>query len=291
MIRTEQLYYLVKIAEYNSITMAARELFMTKSAISTAINNLEKECGFAILERSYRGIEFTKKGKLVLEYAKVVLQTFKEIEKLRLLPDLENELANPKTNLYINSRLMNVLQGRIIEWGTELFQYYKIIEVDDLFEQLETFEKEDVAIELADDTIIGRLIKEGWWVKVLYESQLFPVSKKNTRLIESNKTKLEISEIYNLPKVLLNQHKHVRRKYGLDNNVVLRSQNASLCNDAILNDYGIGFVADFSNTIAMEKRKLFKVYEPIDDLKINIILLMKDEEHMEKVYLIERILQ
>ena len=289
MIRTEQLYYLVQVSQYNSITTVAKELYMTKSAISTAIKNLETECGFAILERSYRGVKFTKKGEIVLEYAKEVLQTLKEIEKLKLLPDVDSLSEASKVKLFVDSRLMVLLQKRIIEYGRELFSYYNIIEIENILDKLELVDDMTVAITIVDDTIINNLQEDGWGVKVLYKSCLYPVSKKNTKLISRNKTKLDLFEIRALPKILFMPQTYLLHE-ELTENVLLKSQNNNLCIDAILNDYGIGFMTDFSNTISVEKRKLLKTYEPLNETMLSIILLMKNTEAMDRMRLIEYVL-
>ena len=79
MIKTEQLYYLTQIAKYNSLTATAKELYVNKSTLSTAIAQLEKECGFEILEKTYRGVTFTPQGKLLLEQAEQILELMNEI--------------------------------------------------------------------------------------------------------------------------------------------------------------------------------------------------------------------
>ena len=52
MIRLESLLYLQEIAKYKSINKAADKLFLSKSALSTAIKNLENEFGVPLLNRT-----------------------------------------------------------------------------------------------------------------------------------------------------------------------------------------------------------------------------------------------
>lgn len=79
MIKTEQLYYLTQVAKYNSINKAAEKLYMTNAALSTAMKQLEKECGYDILERTYRGVKLTEKGKAVVKLAEQILALQDEI--------------------------------------------------------------------------------------------------------------------------------------------------------------------------------------------------------------------
>ena len=63
----QQLQYLIAIAESNSINQAAQSLFVSQSSISKAVKQLEEELGFALLDRSYRGISFTPAAQSVLK--------------------------------------------------------------------------------------------------------------------------------------------------------------------------------------------------------------------------------
>lgn len=58
----QQLQYLVAIAQCNSISQAAKRLFVSQSNISKAVKHLERELGFSILERKPRGVSFTSRG-------------------------------------------------------------------------------------------------------------------------------------------------------------------------------------------------------------------------------------
>ncbi len=58
----QQLRYLVAIAQYHSISRAAQSLFVSQSNISKAIQSLEQELGFRLLERTSRGAVFTAPG-------------------------------------------------------------------------------------------------------------------------------------------------------------------------------------------------------------------------------------
>ena len=79
MLKLEQLYYLTKVAKYNSINKAAEELYITKAAVSAAMKELEKHCGYPILERTYRGVRLTKNGEKVVKLAEQILTLCEEI--------------------------------------------------------------------------------------------------------------------------------------------------------------------------------------------------------------------
>lgn len=62
------LKYIVEIAETGSINQAASNLFISQSALSTAVKNLEKEMGQKIFIRSSHGITPTPFGKSFINY-------------------------------------------------------------------------------------------------------------------------------------------------------------------------------------------------------------------------------
>lgn len=68
------------IARTGSFTGAARQLYLTQSAVSHAIRELEEAAGTALFERQTRGVKLTGCGRGLLERAGPLLQSFGELE-------------------------------------------------------------------------------------------------------------------------------------------------------------------------------------------------------------------
>ena len=68
------------IAHSGSFTSAARQLYLTQSAVSHAIRELEESAGTPLFERQTRGVKLTGCGRRLLERAKPLLQAFGELE-------------------------------------------------------------------------------------------------------------------------------------------------------------------------------------------------------------------
>ena len=83
-------YSLLKAAETNSITKAALSLSLTQPAVSQHIQQLEKELGVHIFERTNNGLLVTREGEIVLRYAKRILA---------LEENLRNEILDSRQNL------------------------------------------------------------------------------------------------------------------------------------------------------------------------------------------------
>ena len=65
----KQIEYFIKTCEKGNITLAAEELYASRSAVSKAIHELEEEFGVRLLERSKSGVVPTREGEQVLRQA------------------------------------------------------------------------------------------------------------------------------------------------------------------------------------------------------------------------------
>lgn len=70
----QQFRYIVEIAKHNSISKAASALYVTQPSISKAVHEMENELGITILDRTNKGVVFTKDGMELLFYAKMLLE-------------------------------------------------------------------------------------------------------------------------------------------------------------------------------------------------------------------------
>ena len=80
--KIEQLEQAVKIAELNSISLAAEELFISQPNLSLSIRKLEQELGYPIFLRTNKGVNTTPLGQNFIDSAKIILMQFHELQKL-----------------------------------------------------------------------------------------------------------------------------------------------------------------------------------------------------------------
>jgi DNA-binding transcriptional LysR family regulator len=78
----DQLKAFHKVAVAGSFTKAARELFLTQSAVSQQIRALEDEIGGRLFDRSGKRIRLTGEGEVLLTYAERLFDLHEEIETL-----------------------------------------------------------------------------------------------------------------------------------------------------------------------------------------------------------------
>ena len=70
----QQFRYIVEISKHNSISKAASALYVTQPSISKAVREMENNLGITILDRTNKGVVFTKEGMELLFYAKMLLE-------------------------------------------------------------------------------------------------------------------------------------------------------------------------------------------------------------------------
>ena len=71
-----------RIVQYGSLTGAAQNSNLSRSAVSKQLTTLEKKLGVRLLQRSTRNIKLTEAGKLILNEATRILEAFETIEIL-----------------------------------------------------------------------------------------------------------------------------------------------------------------------------------------------------------------
>ena len=89
--KIEQLEQVVKVAETNSISLAAENMFISQPNLSLSISKLEKELGFQIFTRTNKGVETTPLGQSFVDSAKIILLQFKELKKMGTNSSLERQ--------------------------------------------------------------------------------------------------------------------------------------------------------------------------------------------------------
>lgn len=73
------------VVEYGQVTKAAQKLFLTQSAVSLALNEMENQLGGALFDRTGRRLELNDRGRYLLPMSHEI------IDKLEDLNDLMNE--------------------------------------------------------------------------------------------------------------------------------------------------------------------------------------------------------
>lgn len=77
--RLEQLHQLIEIEKQQSVSKAAKALYMSQPALSGTLNSLENEIGVRLFERTPNGVVPTPEGKDILELARQIVDCSNQI--------------------------------------------------------------------------------------------------------------------------------------------------------------------------------------------------------------------
>ena len=112
--RTEHLEYFLKLAQTNSITQAAKELYTTHQNVSKIIRQLEEDLGTTLFLRNQKGVALTPTGQLLLPVAQRTFTDFSQLRKditaLEKRPHLTGALQIFSSDTVSYSMLSNVIQ-------------------------------------------------------------------------------------------------------------------------------------------------------------------------------------
>ncbi len=90
----KQIEAFVKIANNNSFSLTAQEMYLTQPTISSAIKSLEDELGMTLFIRNPKGVELTEDGKQIYLYAKQMYESSKAILKISRTGSEKSSVSN-----------------------------------------------------------------------------------------------------------------------------------------------------------------------------------------------------
>ena len=79
--KIEQLKHFVEAVDCKSLSAAAKKLFISQSALSQSVSNLEQDLGVKLLFRSNRGITPTTLGRVIYDDSRQLLETVNGLEE------------------------------------------------------------------------------------------------------------------------------------------------------------------------------------------------------------------
>lgn len=75
----QQLQYILEVQRTGSVSLAAKNLFVSQSGISSCISSMEAELGFALFKRTRHGMVPTARGMHALEHAAKICASYEEM--------------------------------------------------------------------------------------------------------------------------------------------------------------------------------------------------------------------
>lgn len=291
MIRLEALLYLREVAKTKSINKAADSLYVSKSALSTAIKNLENEFGVSLLNRSVHGVTLTQAGENVVEHAGHI---FNIIENMK--SDCQRYAGRrQKLNFFMrhdfsSSLFPTILLGLKKNFPNAYISSYGV-DFKDIFVNVQEG-KDNIGIFLDYSSIdyTQLVAKEyaGCIFKQIGSYDLCVVSAKYSKYVPLNVTSLTTKEIKDVPQIKL------QVKWGEENggipveagedeeyNYVLSTDNNTVFYQAILNDFGVGQMLRLNIPFGTADRKQLRFIPLKDGVKMDLWLVLNEYCPME----------
>jgi DNA-binding transcriptional LysR family regulator len=258
----KELKYIITIAEEQSITNAAKKLFLSQSTLSHSLNKIEEDIGTLLFDRSTIPLKLTNAGEVVMETGQKLLALNQELQQqIQDIADFKRgSLTIGLTNLAERYYFPLVMpQFRKKYPGIQI-----ITKVDSLtnLENLLLKNKVDFAIILPSnnplleyrplfnmDILLALPIDHPICKKYDYQAGVYP--------------EIDLMELADEEFIILQQGRRIREtaievchKAGFNPNIVLEVSNLDAAHALVAEGYGVTFVLDVATYYLSRQHKV-----------------------------------
>lgn len=156
-----QLKYAITVANADSMSDAARELFISQPSLSTSIKDLEEEVGIELFRRTNRGISLTPEGNEFIGYARQVVEQYELMESKYIDKTAEKKKFSVSMQHY--SFAVNAFVELVKQFGMDKYEFaVRECRTYEVIEDVKNFRSE-VGILYTNDfnkKVLNKLFKE-----------------------------------------------------------------------------------------------------------------------------------
>lgn len=256
-ITLKQLEIFLAVYHNGTTVAAAEEVFLSQSAISMALSELEKQLDTVLFQRVGKRLVPTQQAHMLSSLAGATLKQVEQIEYLFNLK-VERLVIGASTTIgnYLLPRLIRDFQALYPEVDIRL----AIFNSTDICEGLLNYDYDLGFIE-GDNPFVE--IKARHWMG----DELVLFAAKDSRFIQSSKPLASISELEQIPLILREVgsgtrtfvQKHLLQH--LESSSVMELGNSEAIKQAVINDLGIGCLSRFAleDLLELDKIKILSV--------------------------------
>ncbi len=266
------------VGKHKNITKAAAELYSSQPAVSRAIQNLEQELGCRLLVRNKSGVEFTKEGKILYEYASVAYT-----QLLKAEDEVVGSVSTEGGTIYIGSTI-TALYGYLFDILNDFREKHPKVKFKI------TTSSSDKAIEKLKNGIVDLSFVTTPF-KLSKQFSVVKISKFNDILIAGNRFSklkgqtLSLEDLSKYPLICLEEGMQLREfidnifaENNLEFTPEIEPDSAHLIVQMVRHDFGLGFVPQSMAEEAIGRGEIFKVNLK-DELPARHICLITDPHH------------
>lgn len=204
----QQLKYVVEVAKEQSISKAAKKLFISQPSLSNAIKDLEKEMQINIFIRTNKGISLSKEGEIFLGYARQVLEQAYLLEERYLHHSRKKPQFCISTQHYLFA--VNAFVDLIKKYGQDEYDFsLRETQTYEIIEDVAKMKSEIGILYLNDfnKLVIQKLIKK-------YNLSFHPLLRVKPHIFVSSKNplvqkkKVNLEELQSYPYLSFEQGDH-----------------------------------------------------------------------------------
>lgn len=280
MIKLDNLYYLREASKSGSISKAAERLYMSKSALSAAIRNLEKELGVELLNRSVSGVELSAIGEDVMRKADLIFDIVAQIEK---------DCYEYQTTDTVQTITYIMPSGMAANLFSDLLRHFRVFLNDAKINIKSTNSEERIIAEVkANENAVGfwfspALIDDAAiHIEKIGECEIGIVAKKHSRYITEDKMELTAEDLINIPIIQYTMEDvgpisewdtDPFTGKGDQMNIILNVDNQTIFYEALYNDLGVGMTTKISMNNNAERRNSLRFISVAGSREIGLYML------------------
>jgi DNA-binding transcriptional LysR family regulator len=157
----QQLKYMITVVNCNSISKAAKDLFISQPSLSAAIQELEKEMGVLIFTRTSGGVTLTTDGSEFLSYARQIVEQSELLEQRYLHRKPSKRIGSVSTQHYAFS--VNAFSNLIAKQDIDEYEFaLRETRTHEIIEDVKNLQSEIGVLYINDfnEKVIRKLLKE-----------------------------------------------------------------------------------------------------------------------------------
>lgn len=268
----QQLYYFCAIAKKQSYTKAAKELSVTQSTLSHAMNELERELNSPLFNRSKKNITLSPYGDVLIEHAKPALELLDNATaKLRDITSPESGTISIGNLSSVNELVTHAVSNYYLETGTYLSHFrFFVSPQNELDDMLETGVC-DLTVTMLTNNSNLQYHPIGTYETVLAVPNQHPLARYNA---------IHLRELRNERLITYERNTHIRayindlfKKAGFEPRVVFETINDNIILSAVTSNIGIAILPKPLISSAGQ----YKTVRIIDDIPPRIVALAKNK--------------
>lgn len=248
-----------------------------KSAVRYAVNNLEEQLGFRLLDRDHYRPKATAKGEAFLYKAKKILSEYRELDSFcrQIASEVETRLALSVSDIYPMAKIYPIIRSAMERFpSTEIILEREILSG----EKLLLSEQVDIAVYTEMDE--GIQIEK----KQIDETHLILVIGRDNPFLKLPKSEQTLSELYRYPQIFQRSTVSDKQEYGeINQTFKWKVTDTNSKKELILNSFGWGRLPERMIPEELKEGRLVHLKKFDLDQTVPIYAGKRKREYMGKV--------